>query len=319
VATPIIELRSVSSVRGETSILDSVSLAVPEGEAAYFMGAAGSGKSALLKAAAGIQIPSKGEVLFRGKELARMTRGEEAEFRRRTGFVFQDAALWANQSLYDNLALPLRIHEPALGAAELDKAVRRAAELVGYAEELRARPAELSSGERRLIGLARAVVLDPELLFMDEPAANLDEAAADRVFDIIAALKERGRSLLVASSSSHAVSRFADRVGVLGGGRLVAYGSLDEAAAWRDPAVRAVTGRLRPRRRAAAEGEPSSLAWAWAEALAEDRPDLPGIGAEPKEPGEAGGVGEGKGIALGDIINDVDGGTGDREGKEGGE
>jgi phospholipid/cholesterol/gamma-HCH transport system ATP-binding protein len=245
--SPVLELRSVGSTRGDAVILNSISLIVREGESACFMGQAGSGKSALLKTAAGIEVPSEGEVLFRGKELARMSSREEAEFRARTGFVFQDAALWANQSLFENLALPARIHRKDLDAAGLSAAVRGAAELVGYAGNLRARPVDLSQGERRLIGLARALVLDPELLFMDEPSANLDEGAADRVLDIIASLKARGRSLVVASSSSRVVSRFADRVGVLGGGSLLAYGTLGEAAAWTDPALRGVTGRLKAR------------------------------------------------------------------------
>jgi len=241
-----------------------------------------------------------------------MTRREEVEFRKRTGFVFQDAALWANQSLYDNVALPARIHDPSLGAAELEKAVRRAIELVGYADDLRARPADLSSGERRLIGLARAVVLDPELLFLDEPVSNLDEEAIDRVLSIVAALKERGRSIIVATSRSDVVSRFADRVGVLRGGRLLAYGTFDEAAAWPDPALRSVTGRLKARRHEAAPEWASSLAGAWAEAMAEDLPGLRtdgGAGERGTGPISTGDAGtetrEPDDIALGDIINDV--------------
>ncbi len=298
---PILELRSVDAERGGYLVLGEVSFALAEGETVYFMGAAGSGKSALLKTAAGIQVATAGEVLYRGRDLARMSRREEAEFRARTGFVFQDAALWANQSLYDNLALPLRIHRRGASPAEVDRAVRRAAELVGYDEDLKARPADLSQGERRLVGLARALVLDPELLFMDEPAENLDEEAVERVREIEAALKSRGRTLLVASSSSEAASRYADRVGVLKGGRLLALGGLAEAAAWTDPALRSVTGRLRPRAAAPAPDWASGLAGAWAEAMAADgaRPAAPAPGAS-EEPG-------GGGPALGDIINDVEG------------
>ncbi|HOX33459.1 MAG TPA: ATP-binding cassette domain-containing protein [Spirochaetales bacterium] len=307
-AAPVLELRSVTCTRGEAVILDEVSLRLEEGEAAFFMGAAGSGKSALLKAASGLDVASAGEILFRGRELSRMTRREEAEFRRKTGFVFQDAALWANQSLYDNLALPVRIHEPGLGAAAIDAAVRRAAELVGYDEELRARPAELSLGERRLIGLARALVLDPELLYMDEPAANLDEESAERVHEIQAALKDRGRSLFVASSSSAAVSRFADRVGVLRGGRLLAYGSFDEAAAWTDPALRGITGRLKARKAPPRPEWASSLAGAWADALAEDKSAVD----EPEWKLRDGASGDG------DIDSDADAGPSEGGGEEDG-
>jgi ABC-type transporter Mla maintaining outer membrane lipid asymmetry ATPase subunit MlaF len=198
-----------------------------------------------------------------------MSAREETAFRKASGFVFQDAALWANKSLFENLALPVQLHEPLWGKPEVERAVRRAAELVGYDQALRARPAELSSGERKLIGLARALVLDPELLFMDDPTSILDEAAAARVPDIIDAVKAKGHSILVATASSDFVSRCADTIAVLQGGIIGAQGSYDEAAAWTDPLVRAVTGRLKPR-------EPEAPAWAagltgaWVSALTED-------------------------------------------------
>ncbi len=284
---PILELRSISLLHGDYLVLNELSFAVSEGETAFFMGSAGSGKSSVLKTAAGIDVASAGEVLYRGRDLADMSRREEAEFRKRTGFVFQDAALWANQSLYDNLALPLRVHESGIGAADLDKAVRKAAELVGYDEDLRVRPAELSQGERQLIGLARALILDPELLFMDEPATYLDEESADRVAAIQADLKARGRTLLVASSNSEAASRLADRIGVLRTGRLLAYGSLAEASAWNDPAIRGITGRLKARGPAARPEWADGLAGAWADAMAADLEEpAPGRGTDEEENGE---------------------------------
>jgi phospholipid/cholesterol/gamma-HCH transport system ATP-binding protein len=304
-ATPEIELRGVTCLRGGYEALKGASLSIAEGETLFAMGGAGSGKSVLIKTAAGISLPNEGEVLYRGRSLARMSPREEAAFRKASGFVFQDAALWANQSLYDNLALPARLHEKAWGAAEVDRAVRRAAELVGYGQELRARPADLSAGERKLVGLARALVLDPELLFMDEPVSSLDEAAAERVSDIIEALKERGRTVLIASASSDLASRRADRIAVLIGGSIAAAGPYDEAVAWTDAGVRAVTGRLKARA-AASPAWAGGLAGAWAEALAEDTAVLSSEGAaagDAKPP-----AGDGAGFpALGDIINDVEG------------
>jgi phospholipid/cholesterol/gamma-HCH transport system ATP-binding protein len=268
-AIPLVELRKVTCLRGGYQAIKEASLELAEGETLFVMGGAGSGKSVLLKTAAGIALPADGEVLYKGQSLDRMSAREEAAFRRASGFVFQDAALWANMSLYDNLALPARLHEKSWGKAEVDKAVRRAAELAGYGEDLRVRPAELSSGERKLVGLARALVLDPELLFMDDPASSLDEAAAERVSDIIAALKERGRSILVASGSSDLASRHADRIAVLIGGSFAATGAYSEAVGWTDAAVRAVTGRLKARAAPPPEWA-SGLAGAWASALAED-------------------------------------------------
>jgi phospholipid/cholesterol/gamma-HCH transport system ATP-binding protein len=263
---PELELRGLGSVRGGHEALRGVSLSLDPGETLFVMGGAGSGKSILIKTAAGIALPTEGDVLYKGKPLSRLSRREMTAFRKASGFVFQDAALWSNQSIFDNLALPVRLHEPAWDAAEVERAVRRAAELVGCAQELRARPAELSSGERKLVGLARALVLDPELLFMDDPTSALDEASAARVPGIVDSLKSRGRSILIASAVSEFSSRCADSIAVLLDGRLAAIGSYAEAAAWTDPLVRGVTGRLKPR---AAEAWTGGLAGAWVNAVAD--------------------------------------------------
>lgn len=266
---PEIELRGIRAVLGGFEALRGLDLQLTAGETLFVMGGAGSGKSVLLKIAAGIALPVEGEALFRGKSLARLSVREEAAFRKTLGFVFQDGALWANQSLFDNLALPVRLHEPRWGRAEVEKAVRRAVELVGYGEDLGARPADLSSGERKLIGLARALVLDPELLLMDDPTSILDEDGAARVPEIIEELKRRGRSILVASAVSELASRCADSIAVLLGGSLAARGAYAEAAAWTDPRVRAVTGRLKARE-AQAPAWAEGLAGAWFSAIIKD-------------------------------------------------
>lgn len=301
-ATPEIELRSIRFVRGGYEVLRDLSLVLSSGETLFAMGGAGSGKSVLLKVAAGIALPVEGEVLYKGRSLAAMSAREEAAFRKASGFCFQDAALWANQSLFDNLALPVRIHEPGWGKAEVERAVRRAAELVGYDDDLRERPAELSSGERKLIGLARALVLDPALVFMDDPTSVLDEAGAARVPEIVAGLKRRGCSVLVATAASDFAALCADSIAVLIGGDVVARGSYAEAAAWSEARVRAVTGRLRAR--AAAPTWQEGLEGSWVSAFAEGPPADEGPSKAGAPPGEAGGEDM---SALGDIINDLTG------------
>ncbi|MEI6876347.1 MAG: ATP-binding cassette domain-containing protein, partial [Spirochaetota bacterium] len=175
-----IELRSVTLEAKGSPILDRVDLGLGQGTRAMVMGGAGSGKSSLLKVSAGILIPDSGEVFIEGRPLSDLSRHDTLAFHRRCGFVFQDAALWSNQSLYENIAFPVRFHTPSVGAAQLDAAVRGAAELAGYSRSLSLRPAEVSGGERRLIGLARALVLDPDILFLDEPTVSLDEEETTR-------------------------------------------------------------------------------------------------------------------------------------------
>jgi phospholipid/cholesterol/gamma-HCH transport system ATP-binding protein len=313
---PELELREIRFVRGGYEALSGVSLVLSPGETLFVMGGAGSGKSILIKTAAGIALPDSGDVLFRGRSLARMSTREEAAFRRASGFAFQDAALWSNQTLFDNLALPIRLHEPGWGKAEVERAVHRAADLVGCGQELRLRPAELSVGERKLVGLARAIVLDPELLFLDDPTSSLDEAAVARVAEIIEALKKRGRSVFVASAVSDLASRCADSVAVLLNGAFAARGVYDEAVAWTDPNVRAITGRLKPR--ASVPAWVGGLAGAWAEAIAEDETiaedtaawDTASHKGKPKR--EA----SGDGSTLSDFINAVPGDDSEPDGQQ---
>lgn len=245
-----IELVHVDVSGKGTPILRDLSLDIEEGETTVFMGSAGSGKSTLLKTAAGLLVPDQGRVLFRGKDLARLSRDEEQEFRAMSAFVFQDAALWSNQSIFENLALPVRLHRPSIPGAELERTAKKALEMAGFEGDLKDRPAILSMGERRLVGLARALVLDPELIFLDEPTAYLDETATGRIFEVLAQLRARGKTLVVVSSSSSFVSRSADRLGIVRGGALAAFGSYEEAVDWDDAGLRAETGRLRPRQEA---------------------------------------------------------------------
>jgi phospholipid/cholesterol/gamma-HCH transport system ATP-binding protein len=311
---PIVELCDVRVSRGSYEILRGVSLAVAEGECLVLVGPAGSGKSVLLKVAAGIIVPDSGEVRFRGKPQAKMSKAEEGDFRRRIGFVFQDAALWSNQNLFDNLALPVRVHRHAATKREIEAAVFRAAEAVGYDVDLKLRPSELSSGERRLVGLARALVLDPEVLFVDEPTASLDEEAAERVLDVLEALKARGKCVVAVSSGSGFASRFADKLGYLRAGQILALGSFEEAKAWTSPGLRALSARLGPRGQTlfspAAMARVAALAWGSAPgapvALAEEQvpAELPaqapaGSAAETSKTG-----GESD-TTLGDIVNAV--------------
>lgn len=251
----IIELAHVDVSRKGNAILRDLSLSLEEGETTVFMGSAGSGKSTLLKVAAGLLVPDQGRILFRGKDVARLSRDEEEAFRSTSAFVFQDAALWSNQNIFENLALPLRLHRHATPGPEMERLVRKALEMAGFEGDLSDRPAVLSMGERRLVGLARALVLDPELVFLDEPTAYLDETATGRIFEVLAQLRARGKTLVVVSSSSSFVSRSADRLGIVRDGSLAAYGSYEEAVEWNDASLRAETGRLRPRQEAWLEPE----------------------------------------------------------------
>lgn len=262
---PLLELRGVSLRSGAVSALEGLSAGFEGAATALIFGPSGSGKSTLVKIAAGILLPTEGELFLEGRAFGSLGKKALLAFRRRSGFVFQDAALWANQSLYDNIAFPLRFHEPGSSPAEVEKAVRRAVELSGCRRDLSPRPADISAGEARLVGLARALVLDPEILFFDDPLGDLDEEGRERVGALLGELRSRGRTLVVAGATPELAGRVADRVLALRGGRLRAAGSYEEACAWAEPQSLGLPGRLPPRR--SREG----LVGAWEEALAEGR------------------------------------------------
>lgn len=229
-ATAAVELSEVTVRFGDYEVLRELSASFPAGKTTFIIGKAGSGKSTLLKTAAGLVVPDAGSVYRLGKDFARMHRSEETEFRKTSAFAFQDAALWANQSIYNNLMLPLALHFPHLPKAELDKRIREAVLRVGYNESIALRPADLSAGEQKLMSLARALVLDPELLFMDEPTASLDEDSVERVLEVIGECKAAGKTLIVISHRARVIAELADFLCVVADGKVVNFGPAEEIA-----------------------------------------------------------------------------------------
>ena len=256
---PVIELRSVNTSSGGYQILKDVSVSFGEGATTAVLGSAGSGKSSLLKTAAGLHVAESGTVLFRGASLAAFSEDDERYFRSRTSFVFQDAALWANQTIFNNIALPLRVHRPWMGESEVAERVREVLAQVGYDEGQALRPAELSAGEQKLVSMARALVLDPELVFLDDPVTGLDEDAVERVQKVLEFLRRAGKSMLLVTGDMGWVNRFADRVVIIRNGRIAASGSYDEILADNVPEAAGLVARLRARGARAREGTPATV------------------------------------------------------------
>jgi len=259
-SVPALELRGITASSGGYEILSDASVAFPEGLCSVVMGAAGSGKSTLLKVAAGLIVPDSGTVSFRGADMARFGRKEEVAFRATTGFVFQDAALWADTTILGNVAMPLRVHKPWMGESAIAEAVRVLLERLGYDEGLAMRPAELSAGEQKLVSIARAVVHEPSLIFMDDPTSNLDEDAAERVFSFFDELRKKRRTIIVVANSSDLAFRLADRLGVIKGRAMAAFGAYDDTVGGAEAALSTSLARLKARgsRATTCDGEAGS-------------------------------------------------------------
>jgi phospholipid/cholesterol/gamma-HCH transport system ATP-binding protein len=242
-----IELKDVYANSGGYELLRGVSVAFPKAMTAVLLGATGSGKSALLKAAAGLLVPSAGSVEYLGKDMAKFSQKDEAEFRAHSGFIFQDAALWANTNILNNVSMPLRVHKPWMGQSEVAEAVRLALKRMGYEEGMALRPADLSTGEQKMASIARAVVHDPDIVFMDDPGTNLDEDGLEQLFALIAELEERGKTLVIASNNSEFAYRYADMLGIIKDGVVVAFGGYEDTLARAEKEPELKLARLRAR------------------------------------------------------------------------
>jgi phospholipid/cholesterol/gamma-HCH transport system ATP-binding protein len=186
--TPLVELRDVSKSFERNGVLRGVSLALNKGTILAVMGGSGSGKTVLLRIASGLLRPDSGEVFLFNTRIDRMSEEAMLPLRRRSGFVFQGAALFDSLSVFENVAYPLREHT-RMSLGQITERVHHFLSLVGLPDTDDLLPAELSGGMRKRVGIARALVMEPEVLFLDEPTAGLDPTNARLVAQLIAQLR----------------------------------------------------------------------------------------------------------------------------------
>lgn len=218
--TDIIELKNVSFSVQEGDVVQDISVGFDISKTTAIVGPAGCGKSTMLKLAAGLLVPDEGEVLYKGKNIEQMSRQENLEFRREGAFIFQDSALWANQSLFQILELPLKIHFPRMSKAEREERIMSVVFKVGYFKDLNVRPSRLSMGEQKLIAFARSLLCEPSLLFLDEWTESVNEAAVE-IFVKIARLKQKeGSTIIFVSHDMRLIMELADFIVVIIDGKV---------------------------------------------------------------------------------------------------
>jgi phospholipid/cholesterol/gamma-HCH transport system ATP-binding protein len=240
VSDHLIEASDLVKRFGRTEVLRGVSFRLDKGETLVIMGGSGSGKTVLLRTVAGLIRADGGGVRVFGIEITRLSEEELLPIRRRMGYVFQGAALFDSLSVYDNVAFPLREHTNA-AAAEIRRRVVHVLSLVGLAEDVLPKlPAELSGGMRKRVGIARALVTEPEMLLFDEPTAGLDPTNSRLVAELI--LKLKGGvcdTSIVVTHDVELARTVADRVAILMDGRFAILGPVDDVMNSGDPAVQA--------------------------------------------------------------------------------
>jgi phospholipid/cholesterol/gamma-HCH transport system ATP-binding protein len=225
---PFIAVEGLVVRYGDKTVLDGVSFEVRHGENFVILGGSGSGKTTLLRNLVGLMRPASGRILIKGEDFTAMSGEERIELRKRMGMSFQGSALLQSLSLADNVALPLREHT-ALEESTIDIMTRIKLELVGLGGFEDFLPSELSGGMKKRAGIARAMAMDPEIIFYDEPSAGLDPIVAAGIDELIRKLQETFKlTSVVVTHEMESVKMIADTVCMLKGGRVVGTGSLDE-------------------------------------------------------------------------------------------
>ena len=240
----VISVRDLRVQFDEQEVLHGVNLDVRRGETLVILGGSGSGKSTLLRALVGLQEPSAGHIHVMGVDLCRATSEQLASYRKRLGISFQGGALFNSMTVGENVALPLREHTP-LEDSTIEIMIRLKLEEVGLAGFENYLPSQLSGGMKKRAAVARALAMDPEILFFDEPSAGLDPIIAAGIDELILKLKEAFRmTILVVTHELASAFLIADRMVLIDKGRVIAVGAPAEFRASTQPRVRQFLDRI---------------------------------------------------------------------------
>lgn len=234
----IIEIRGLHFRRGDMRIFDDIDMDIREGEVTAIMGPSGTGKTTLLRLITGQLQADKGSIKVFGQEISRLSRNELYALRKRMGFLFQAGALLTDMDVYENVSFPLHEHTQ-LPESMIRDLVKMKLEAVGLRGALEMMPSELSGGMARRVALARAIIMDPEIIFYDEPFVGLDPISMGVIVRLIRELNDAlGLTSVVVSHDIKEISSVSDKVFLLSNARVVASGSPQELAESRSDWVR---------------------------------------------------------------------------------
>jgi len=241
---PIIAARNLRVHYGEREILHGINFEAPRNETLVILGGSGSGKSTLLRTLVGLEHPSSGEIWIKGKNIAQISQKEMDEIRKKMGMSFQGGALFGSMTVGENVALPLREHTK-LDDSTIQIIVRLKLDQVGLAGFENYMPSQLSGGMKKRAAVARAMAMDPEMLFFDEPSAGLDPIIAAGVDNLIVKLKRAFRmTIVVVTHELASAFLIADRMLLIDKGNIVAQGTAEELQASSHPRVRQFLDRI---------------------------------------------------------------------------
>src|SRR5713101_2042422 len=234
----MVELRDVRMQFEEKKVLDGVSLAIEPQQRLVIMGQSGSGKSTILRLILGMLQPNSGSIFFKQFEITRLKRRKLQQVRRQIGMVYQYSALLSSRNVRDNVALPLE-ELTDKSRDEIDKIVDEKLDLVGMKDSKHLMPSELSGGMKKRVSLARALVLEPELILFDEPVAGLDPVIASVIDELIINLTENSKvTSIIVTHEMDSAFRIGTRMAMLYEGKIIEEGEPEEFRQSKNPVVR---------------------------------------------------------------------------------
>lgn len=245
-ASPAIELKQVSIAFGGQTLLRNVNVTIPLGESFVIIGPSGQGKSVLIKLMSGLLEPTSGQIFIEGKNLVTLRGKEREAVMQKLGMLFQKNALFDSLSVADNIGFPLR-ETTSLSEEEIQNRITRFLEDVAIPHARALFPDEISGGMQKRLGIARALALQPEIVFYDDPTAGLDPITSRKIIELIIRLRQEDNSTVVAiTNDMNRAYQMADRIGMVVDGQLIVTGTVQETKNHSDPRVQQfIRGALR--------------------------------------------------------------------------
>ncbi len=235
----VIDIRDLHKSFGNNTILKGVTLQVAKGESVVVLGKSGSGKSVTIKCLVGLIQADQGELNVFGTDVTQLNNEQLNEVRSRMGFLFQTAALYDSMSVRENLYFTLRHHNKELSADEIEQATIEALKSVGLEEAIDKMPSELSGGMRKRIGLARTMIIKPEIMLYDEPTTGLDTITSREISELILELQSKHKTTSIIITHDMPCAKLtADRIVILKEGVIAAEGTYEELENSKDEWVR---------------------------------------------------------------------------------
>jgi phospholipid/cholesterol/gamma-HCH transport system ATP-binding protein len=235
----VITIRGLYKSFGDNHVLRGVDLDVKKGENVVVLGRSGTGKSVLIKIIAGLLKPDAGEVIVLGKEVAKLNDKELRELRLKLGFSFQNSALYDSMTVRENLQFPLVQNSGHLTRAEINRSVESVLDAVGLLQAINQMPSELSGGQRKRIGIARTLILQPEIMLYDEPTAGLDPITSGDINDLINEVQEKYHtSSIIITHDLTCAKATGDQITIMLDGKFVRKGSFEEVFSTDDDRIK---------------------------------------------------------------------------------